>query len=140
MSKALTHETTYRARVASHATKGSKRGVNLLGWDAGEEQLTCEQERDALVARAKQLNALFSDRDISCRLTKPQRERLGLELKEINERISAIRPRLRSLAPPREMKDYILDVVRERTSKLEFRAIYEEALRRCNAAVGAEGQ
>jgi hypothetical protein len=132
MSKALTHETHYRERTGSHSTKGSKRGVNLLNWDADrEEEMRAQQERDALRARAKQINEFFCTPEAK-RLTKAQRAVLAQEYNDLCSGINAIRPKMQSLTRGRGVQYYLLDVLKERLPKLTFQSAYEEAVRRLN--------
>lgn len=135
MSKALTRETTWRERSASFSTHGSRRGVSLLDWHEGrEEYMSPEQERNALVARVKQLQALFTEG----RLSVDERARLGQEQLALQTRINEIRPKLRGKFPG--VDKFILDVVRERLTKLEFKSIYEEAIRRWNKSQAENDQ
>lgn len=131
MSKALTHETHYRDRTGSHATKGSKRGVNLLDWDGmTEEWLEAAQEREALVARAKQLHDLFSSPE-GRRMPLDQRRVLTTQFNAINAKISALRPRMSTLTRGKGIQTHIVEVLKERLPKWQFQAAYEEAVRRC---------
>lgn len=130
MSKALTHETHYRARTGSHATKGSKRGVNLLGWDFEQEWMSCDQERAALIARVQQLQDMFTHR--SHMLTPAQRAALGQEQIRLQDRIRAIRPKMQSLTRGMDVQRFHMEALKERVSPIVWRETYEEALRRCN--------
>ena len=123
MSKATTNSETWRSRSACFSTHGSRRGVNLLGWDSGAvEDMTPEQERQALQARARQLHQILADRS----LKRAQRQPYIAEFVAVNARINEIRPYLKTPG----IEKFVLDVLRERLSKQEWKALFDEAKRR----------
>lgn len=125
MSKATILNSHWQARTGSFSTHASRKGVNLLGWDAGTvEEMTPEQERDALVAKLKKLQSL------------PPHERKlhGQELAQLAQRIHELRPKMRC----KGIENHVMDVLRERLSKVEWDRLMSEAKRRHAADLRAE--
>lgn len=121
MSKTLTKETTFRERAGSYSTHGSKRGVNLLGWDyMSEEALTLEQERAALVAATQRIQAALKRP-----LPREQYERLGKEQCALQARIAAIRPKLRGIF--QGLGHFILSEMKGRMTSHEWELLVRDA-------------
>ncbi|OXS89595.1 hypothetical protein PAP18089_01611 [Pandoraea apista] len=123
MKGATARNAHWQARTGSYSTHGSRTGANLLGWDTGTtEQMTPEQERDALVAVVKRVHEKLRDRTIS----KQERRTLGQQQFELNKRINAIRPAMKC----KGIEPFLLDVFREKLSRAEWDAAMKEAKRR----------
>ncbi len=128
MSKATQEGAQFFARAGQFSTHASRRGVNLLGWECPED-MTPEQERAALQARAKQLHALLSDKA----LPKDQRKALGAELSQIGMRINAIRPKPKNQG----VEKYILDILREELTAKQWDILMRRGIARMRAAQAA---
>lgn len=116
-------------REAMHSTKGSRRGYDLLDHGVNAiEELTDEEKRASLVAVWKNLHARI------CALPKndPIRKELGMQQLDVQNRINAIRPKLKAPGA----KEHFIDVVRERVTKAQFDAWMNEAAARAAAKSG----
>ncbi len=131
MSKAMTHQEHFRHRAASYSTRGARTGVNLLGWEA-PEYMTPEQQREAIVARVKAIEAFLRESDM-----KPSERRpYGQEVARLCAMIREIRPKLQF---PRGLSQYIADVVKEQVSRPHWHRIVHEASRRMDADMKKKG-
>jgi hypothetical protein len=120
--KATADARQFQRRDGNHSTKGTSRGVNLLGWEQ-PEHLSPEQQRRAMAARVSQINEfLRANKDVP----KWRREALGAEQKGLEERMRAIRPTRR--AP--DVRQHFIDVARERLTLAEFNIWMGEAVER----------
>lgn len=132
MSKATHLNHVWQTRTASFSTHGSRKGVNLLGWDGVDEHMTPEQERAALAARAGQLQRIFEAKAYAPK----DKKRLADEFNQITARINYLRPKMRLAGIER----FLLDIMRERLSKQEWNAMMQEAKRRLAAEMREQGQ
>lgn len=122
MSKRETQLKHYIARTGSYSTHGTKGGVNLLGWDNVPENLTPEQEREALVARVKQITEILA----TDALDGEQRRQLGALQARLCKRINHIRPKIRF----RGLEAFFCDVVREELGPAKYRLLMMDAKHR----------
>jgi hypothetical protein len=122
---------TFMQRVASHSTKGSRRGFGLL--DHGESPLSVlkpEDQRENLVRRVQQIDLLLmsmSKKDL-------RRPALVKEKCSLQNQINEIRPKLKG---SKETAGHFISVARERLPKALYQAIMDEASRRASAATDA---
>lgn len=125
MSKAAARGQQWNSRSASFSTRAAPTGVNLLGWDSAAEQMTPEQERDALKANLLRLQEIRRHAKTGAiRQSRAEFDRLGKAIAEINARMNSIRPS-RSSAPG--IDRYIIEVLRARLSVGEWRAVIDQA-------------
>ena len=129
MSKSIHLNHSFQTRSANFSTHGSRKGINLLGWSE-EEFLNPEQERDALVARAKQLQQIFEEKNYTVR----QKSYLVSEYQYLTKRINEIRPKMKC----KGIENYIMDILRETLTKTEWNRLHSEAKRRY--AIDSRGQ
>lgn len=122
MYKATSESRHFLRREGSHSTKGSTRGVNLLGWSS-PEHLSEEDQRKAMCARVTQINNFSRDNK---QIPKWEREQLVGELMGLQERIRGIRPKRRAIG----VQDHFMDVARARLTKAEFNVWMNEAVER----------
>lgn len=96
----------------------------------GFQQLTLEEQRETLQHRWKSVNAqiiLLDKKD-------PKRVELGKICQEIQEKIRAIRPKIKAKAG-QDIPSRFIEVARERMTKAMFRIWWEEATRRAGCPV-----
>lgn len=120
---------SYSNRSSSHATKASARGVNLLGWEKDEE-MSLEDQRGALLKRNEFLRK-SADEESDPSLKKD----INKEYTENNRKINEIKKKMGLCRVPnkvreRELQNYILDVVKERVTKPQWKAYVNEGIRR----------
>jgi len=89
---------------------------------ASDDSLTDEQIRENLVTKWKHLNAQI----VALDKKSPQRKAMGKELAELQAKISSIRPKRKC----KDIKDHILDVLREELSEFEFKRLIHKASER----------
>ena len=127
MYKSTARSEQFYNREGSFSTRPSVRGVNLLGWELPEE-LTEEQKIECLRSRLIYLRSFLEDG----LLTKEQRRIVGQEINQRNSELSILKPRKQM----RGLPNIIVDVVKERLSKQEWKAIITEAIMRWDAKHG----
>jgi len=98
--------------------------VTNQGGCAMDGALTDEQIRENLVTKWKYLNAEIVTLDKKS----PKRKALGKELAELQKKISSIRPKRKC----KDIKDHILDVLREELSEFDFKRIIHKASERAD--------
>lgn len=126
MQKATNKSLHFRSRNGNFSTHGSRRGVNLLGWDDGtEEDMTPDQERAALIAHNRRLQDMLKHSE----LTAVDRKTIGRDLAASSLRLAELRPQTNK---GREvlMERYILDVLRERLPHSTWKSAVDEAYKR----------
>jgi len=123
MSKALTKNACWLSRSCGYSTHGSKRGVVLLGWEE-KEWLSPEQERKALAAYIKRIEAVLS----SAELLPGQRVAACAAKRVAEERMHKIRPQLRKVFVG--LSSFIIEVLKEQIPKAQYEAAVAEARRR----------
>lgn len=124
MSLTNTTKSQFMKREASFSTRGSRRGGNLLGWEV-DEKLNNEEKRDCLVQHVKQLQEQVKLYPKGSE----ERKALGQKLKEVNDQINQIRPARKTPG----IEKYVIDVLRDRCSRVEFNRIFNEARIRMEA-------
>lgn len=114
-------------KVASeNAQRAASRG-RFADWVAGgEENLTPEQLRENLVSRWKVVN----DRLKKGTLTREERKSLGSEQWDLQQRISAIRPKARRP----DAAQHFIDAARDILPREMFRLVMSRAVRLADAA------
>jgi len=125
MSKAITKSETWRHRSASYATHGSRKGINLLGWDVASlpEELTDQQRIDAIQQHKKWLECEL----VRAKASGASKERikdLGIAINHANMEVNKIRPGFDG----RDLNHWIIDVLKPRFTKSEWDRIVREAL------------
>lgn len=126
MQKATNDSLHFRARTGNFSTHGSRRGVNLLGWDDGKQEgMTPEQERAALIAHNRRLQDMLKHGE----LTAADRKSIGRDLAASSLRLSELRSQTRK---GREvlLERYILDVLKESIPHATWKLAVDEAYRR----------
>ena len=93
---------------------------------ASDDTLTDEQMRENLVEKWKALH----DKIIVLPKKSKERKALGKELMDLQNQISAIRPKRK--CP--EFRGHVMDVIREELSAYQFRRIIDIATKRADAA------
>lgn len=125
MSKAVARGQQWGTRTASFSTRAAANGVNLLNWDMVPEDMTPEQEREALVAHLKRLQDIRlvakANREALCTADFIS---LGKAIADTIERIKAIRPKRRS---GQGIQDCIIEILRPKFSVGEWRSILDQA-------------
>lgn len=114
-------QTAFRERTASHSTKGSRRGFDLL--DQGENAaavLTRDQQRSVLVQRVHWISAQMQ----GLKPRDPQRVALGQMMLRTQLEISELRPKIKG---PQNIEGFFVDVCRERLSAFQFKTLMNEA-------------
>lgn len=133
MIKSTARNTHFMARRGSYSTHASRSGVNLLGWDKlVEEKLTLEQEYEALCAAKTRLSQIAAEarktqKEGGSTLNLDEYEDLKAKLQEIDEKIVAARGRLKLLPNKIDIGDYLIDAMKARVTKAEWRIIVKEA-------------
>lgn len=121
MSKSIHLNHSWQTRSANFSTHGSRNGNNLLGWGE-KESMTPDQERDALVKRSKQIHMIFESK----KYKKSEKTALAAEFNELNRKINELRPKIKTS----NFENYIIEVIKEKISKLEWEMIFQEAMKR----------
>jgi hypothetical protein len=126
MQKATNDSTHFCERSGSFSTHGSRRGVNMLGWDLGvEEQMTPKQERAALIASNQRFLHML-----------PHTPLTAAERKDIKEKVSASNLRLSELRPLRKtahrefVSAFVLDALKEVVPHAMWKSAVDMAYRR----------
>lgn len=117
MSKAEIKNYNWQNRTAQFSTHGSRKGVNLLGWEE-VEYMSPEQEREALVARVK-----FVDAMLLIETNKAAKKEWGKHKHDLCLRINKLRPKTRMP----EITNYVMDVLREELSTFQFNLLMKKA-------------
>lgn len=123
---------SYGNRSGSHATKGSARGVNLLGWGE-EESLSLYDQRQVLLKRNDYIRSIWGDKD------KDEAKKLKREYSLNNKIIFEIKKQMGLNNVPKKVQErslgnYILDVVKERVTAAQWKAFANEGIRRLEEA------
>jgi hypothetical protein len=135
MQKATNDSLHFRARAGNFSTHGSRRGVNMLGWDEGtKEDMTPDQERAALIAHNRRLQDMLKHGE----LTAADRKTIGRDLAVSSLRLSELRPQTKK---GREvlMERYILDVLKEVLPHETWKEAVDEAYKRMARFNGRTG-
>ena len=135
MQKATNDSLHFRARAGNFSTHGSRRGVNMLGWDEGtKEDMTPDQERAALIAHNRSLQDMLKHRA----LTAADRKTIGRDLAASSLRLAELRPQTKK---GREvlMERYILDVLKEVLPHEAWKSAVDEAYKRMARFNGRTG-
>lgn len=125
MYKSTANNHQFQRRDGSQSTKGSARGVNLLGWEMPED-LTPEQQRAAIAARVTQINEILQGN-----VPPWVRRKLGQEQFQLQGLMREIRPTRRCPG----IEQHFIDVARERLTVCEFNVWMGEAARRLKGEV-----
>lgn len=120
-----TTKARFMDRASEYATRGSRRGVNLLGWEE-PEQMTAEQERQALVRKLQSLRAVV----ITLPKNSQDRKMVGAEISDLQDAIRALRPKLKG---GKSVQQHLIDIVRERSTVPEWNRLMAEAVKRARA-------
>lgn len=116
-----TSKEAFMTRTGSFATRGNRRGVTLFS-GAFEESLTPEQEREALVARFKQVKATLEQMDKK----HPARKKLGALQHQLGQQINALRPSDKCPG----MSALLVEVSRNKLNRVQFRKLWRETEQR----------
>ena len=132
----------FLTRTGSFSTHGSRTGVDLLGLGAGEEEeLTPQQQREAIrqaripieIELANIKVALIPSLPYKVALALRNRRReLGLQLTDLNAQAAALNA-THALRRKGDLGAFIIDTVRKRMTKPEWRALIIEAQARLDS-------
>lgn len=120
-------------RSGSHSTRGSRTGVNLLGWDKVEEEvLTVLERRKALVLAKDRFSKIAADARATKRagspaMTDDDYEALRKKISDIEAELVDINKKVKLVPKHLDWRDYIIDAVRGRETSAYFRIIMEDA-------------
>jgi hypothetical protein len=138
MYKSASRGEQFLDRSGSESTKGSRKGFGLLG--GGEkETLTPDQERAVLVAAIAALEGKIKDLKSIDRRSMPLRRReelnaeikaLGIKKFDLQRKVTELLPLLREWSQFEDLGSFIIEVMKERLTKPEWRALVSEAKRR----------
>lgn len=121
MSLNNTTKSRFISRASEYSTRGSRTGVNLLGWEE-PENLSDTETRECLAARQR-----FIDEQL--RLLKkgdPERSALIDEKLGLEERLSVLNKVIGRYSNM-DMSDHMLKIFKERVSKFEWERVVKEA-------------
>ena len=117
----ISNKHQYKTRSGSHSTKGSQRGVNLLGWER-EEDLTKSDEWAVLRARHDYL-VLEKDK-ARIKGDNKKSKQIGKEILEVNNKISELKKKIQGdnyssskSKSRRLLSNYILDLIKKDMTK-----------------------
>lgn len=88
------------------------------------EELTTEQQRQNLISRYQRLQ----EEIIKFPKNSPRRKELGQELQELNQRIRVMKSRKKK----GNLKDYIINILKENMTKYEWKLTVDIAVKRQN--------
>lgn len=129
MAHSLTNakKESFIARSSQYSTHGSRRGINLLGWEEGEN-LSIEQERRSLNSALGRLNEIIVECNKDRRKHKELRREIINRKIEIQARLSEINAKYGHLkATSKDFPHLLIDTFKKHLDADEYNRIFQIA-------------
>lgn len=112
-----TTKTQFMHREASFATRGTRSGVNLLGWEEDESELTLAQRREALILAIKAISEKIEFMT-GVGKNKWKKKELGKKKLDLQRQITDVNKKLRrNNMTSKEFQSVLMEELREATPK-----------------------